>query len=115
MRLAAPLACAAALAVSAANAQTLSRQQSNAVNHLAQVMAIELECPQYEANTLSLALLLSGYKLDIGSEPVSTRIQKLVAEHRAGLRAAGPKVGCVMAWGLYGPGGQNVQDMIRRK
>lgn len=96
-------------------AQSLTRQQSNAANHLAQVMAIELECPEYEANMVSLALLMSGYKLDIGSEPLASRMRTMVAEHRAGLKVAGQKIGCLVGWGLYGPGGENVKNLIRRK
>lgn len=113
-RRAAALALAAALASPAA-AQTLTRQQRNAANHVAQVMAIELECPEFAASGYNVAVLLGGYKLDLGQAPLAGQFPEMVREHRAGLRAAGNKVGCMVGWGLYGPGGQNVPDLLRKK
>lgn len=108
-------ALAFAVAASGAAAQSRSQQQTHAANHLAQVMAIELECPEYQASALNVSLLMARYDLEIGTEPLASRMTRLVAEHRAGLQAAGRKVGCIVGWGLYGPGGQNVPNLLRKK
>jgi hypothetical protein len=89
--------------------------RDNALNHISQVMAIELECPEYEGSTGNLALLSVGYKIDLADRATAARITSLVAEHRAGLRAAGKQIGCMVGWGLYGPGGENVKGLLRRK
>lgn len=108
------IAIVAALA-GPALAQSLTQQQRNAVNHLAQVMAIEIECPEYEANQLNLAVLTSGYKLDLSSPAIERMMRDIVGKSREGIRSAGNKVGCLVGWSLYGPGGQNVRDLIRRR
>lgn len=109
------LGLALAAATSPVGAQSLTAQQSTAANHLAQVMAIELECPEYEAHAGNVMTLMAGYSLRIADEPLSSRMMGMVRDHRAGLRAAGSRVGCLVGWGLYGPGGQNVANLLRKK
>lgn len=109
------LGLALAAAISPVCAQSLTEKQSAAADHLAQVMAIELECPEFQAHSGNVLILMAGYDLKIGDEPLSSRIVGLVRDHRAGLRAAGSKIGCLVGWGLYGPGGQNVPNLLRKK
>jgi len=105
----------AATWIGCAEAQSLSQEQRNALNHLGQVMAIGIECPEYEASQLNVSLLMAGYDLDFSKPAIERMMRDIVAQSREGLRATGTKIGCVVAWGLYGPGGQNVPNLIRRK
>lgn len=101
--------------ISGASAQQLSTKQRNAINHLAQVMAIENYCQDYEGNHLLLGMLLTEYKIDLDRPQFNEPLKAKYQEHFKGLQAAGTRVGCLLGWSLYGEGGQNVPGLIRRK
>lgn len=84
------------------------------MNHVAQVFAASTECPDYQANTTGLAMLGMAYKFSIDDENVRAFVIAKIGEHKAGLRAAGV-AGCLVAWALYGPGGQNVPNLLSRR
>ena len=95
--------------------QSFSQAQQNAMNHVAQVLAATAACPEYETNDVMLVLIGVRYKFEISDEKTKAIIVAKAREHKAGLEAAGRTVGCLAAWALYGPGGQNVPDLLRRK
>ncbi|MFC5505157.1 hypothetical protein [Bosea massiliensis] len=107
---------AAACAVSApAFAQSLSQQQQNATNHFAQVMVIANNCPDYKANELMIGFMIQHFKIDFDEAKTKALLRTRYAEHEKGFKLAGGKVGCLLGWSLYGPGGQNVPGLLAEK
>lgn len=92
-------------------AQTYSQQRQNAMNHAAQVLAAESACPEYKANLTMLALIGMHYKFDMNDEATKAFVVRKAKEHKAGIEASKAS-GCLAAWALYGPGGQNVPDLL---
>jgi hypothetical protein len=102
-------------AASAAGAQSYSTEQRNAMNHVSQVLAAAAACPEYESNDTMLAVIGMHYKFDISEDKTRSVIVAKAKEHKAGMEAMGKTTGCLAAWALYGPGGQNVPNLLRRK
>jgi len=103
------------LSSTACHALDLSQQQKNAVNHIAQVVATESYCPEYRANAVAINAMAKGYRLDLNDQYIRNVTTLLAKEHLSGLRAAGQKAGCLAAWALYGPGGENVPNLLARR
>ena len=97
------------------SAQSFSQKQQNAMNHVAQVLAAIAFCPEFESNDAIIVLLGMHYNFTISDEKTKAIIVAKAREHKAGLEKVGKTAGCLAAWALYGPGGQNVPDLIRRK
>ncbi|NBJ13227.1 hypothetical protein [Microvirga arsenatis] len=95
-------------------AQTFTQSQRNAMNHVSQVLAAATACPEYKPNLVLLALIGVQYKFSIEDPKVNAIIVAKAKEHKAGIEAAGKTIGCLAAWALYGPGGQNVPDLLSR-
>jgi hypothetical protein len=99
-----------------AEAQALRGERREAANHIAQAMAVAVECSDYEPDEMVMTLILARYKLKGLTEyPLLSDFQSMMDGHLAGLKAAGNTVGCLVGWGLYGPGGRNVPGLLRRK
>jgi hypothetical protein len=106
------LLCLSSTATS--QAQKFSQAQQNAMNHVAQVFAASTECPEYQANTARLAIIGMVHNFSINDENVQAFVIAKMKEHQAGLTVAGA-AGCLVAWALYGPGGQNVPHLLSRR
>ena len=96
-------------------AQSFSAAQTNVMNHAAQAMAAESFCPQLQVRYVVLTALVLRYGLDAETPAVRSAILSRGAQHLAGLKAAGPEIGCRVAWSLYGDGGENVPGLLARR
>jgi hypothetical protein len=54
------------------------------------------------------------HNFSINDENVQAFVIAKMKEHQAGLTVAGA-AGCLVAWALYGPGGQNVPHLLSRR
>ena len=98
----------------AASAQSLSQQQRNLLNHLAQVMVIQNNCPEYDSNDTLIAVMLAHYKLRLTDKDSEAYFKGRYAEQEKGMRA-GKTAACLIGWSLDGKGGQNVPDLLVRR
>ncbi|GHE50864.1 hypothetical protein GCM10019059_07460 [Camelimonas fluminis] len=115
LRAAGCIVIAIAMSAASAAAQELSQQQKNAVNHIAQVVATESYCNEYRANARAINALAKVYSIDLDAQYIRNVTALLAANHLNGLKAAGKQVGCLTAWGLYGPGGENVPNLLVKR
>jgi hypothetical protein len=109
------LAMATAIASPPAAAQSLSTEQKNLINHLAQVMVFTNECPQFIANDVMAGLLLTAYGVDISAGAARALLIERYADHLDGMKAMGAELGCVAGYMLYGPEGRNVPKLLSRR
>lgn len=102
---------AAACAVSApAFTQSLTQEQRNLLNHLAQVMVIQHNCPEYESNDGLIAVALARFNVRLSEPGTEAFFKARYAEQEKGMRAG--KAACIVGWGLYGKGGRNVPNLL---
>lgn len=97
----------------AANAQSLSQAQRNALNHLAQVMVIENNCSDFRSNQPMIAATLAYHKLRLSDAASESYFKSRYGEHEKAMRAG--QAACLFGWSLYGKGGSNVPDLLIRR
>ncbi|MGV2979277.1 hypothetical protein ACERNI_03595 [Camelimonas sp. ID_303_24] len=96
-------------------ASAAANDRQNAMDHISAVLAAEKVCPGFRAN-LPLIVVLSdkiGLKISVPANKnyIAARMQAYQSEIEQGGRDAG----CAAAYGLYGPKGTDVPNLIRRK
>ena len=102
------------IVVESALAQDFTTPQRNALNHFAQASAAAVFCPDLNLNTGTAAAMFMLFGLDLERQRERQYVMQLVPQHISGLEAAGREVGCRVALALYGPGGENVKNLLRR-
>lgn len=100
--------------LTASEAQSLNQKQRNLLNHIAQVMVIQNNCPEYESNDSLIAIMLTYYKLNLSDKSTELYLKGRYIEQEKGLNA-GKTLACLVGWSLYGKGGQNVPDLLTKR
>lgn len=113
-RLLTTLIASTAMLATPALPQSLNQQQRNLLNHLAQVMVIQNNCPDYDSNDGLIAVMLSHYKLRLSDNTSEAYFKSRYAEHMKGMQI-GKTPACLIGWSLYGKGGQNVPDLLVKR
>ena len=96
-------------------AYAMTREQRNALNHIAQATVIQDTCAEYTINDELATRLTLRYKINFIDGATYSLFHSLYNQHKSGMEAAGQKIGCLIGWSLYGTGGENVPGLIRRK
>lgn len=103
------MASLAGLASAAAN------DRQNAMDHIAAVLAAEKTCPGFRANLPLIVVLSDKIGLKISVPANKNYIAARMRAYQNEIEQGGGDAGCAAAYGLYGPKGTDVPNLIRRK
>lgn len=87
-------------------------EQRNAMNHIAQVAAIEANCTRLQGNHALMAVLMAELKIDIDKEPFKSYILKRGIEVSKDMQKYDENTVCVTGRMLYGRRGSNVKNLL---
>lgn len=97
------------------DAYAMSEKTRNILGHIGQVSAAPKICSQAEVDDEKLALLVIMAGIDLKRPEYFMAIQEKMNETIAAFQGNSDDVGCAAVFLLYGPSGQNVPGLVRRK
>jgi len=89
--------------------------RQNAMDHISAVLAAEKACPGIRANLPLIAMLSDRIGLNISAPANKNYITARMRSYQNEIGQGGKEAGCAAAYGLYGPGGTDVPNLIRTK
>lgn len=98
-----------------ASAASLTENQKNALNHIAQAQAAADICPKIETNDMMMAFIMQGFGLDFSDATVKAVFLEKYRQQMAPWKGVNPDAACVAGLFLYGPNGENVKGLVRMK
>lgn len=104
-----------AVFVAPGHASAMSEKTRNILNHVGQVSAAPTICPDAEVEDEKVALLLMMAGIDLKRDEHRRIIETKMRETIAALRGKDADMACAAIFLLYGPTGQNVPGLVRRK
>ncbi len=98
-----------------ASAWGMSDTTRNLLSHIGQVSAAPAICRDAEVDDTKVALLVVMAGIDLERPEHRRAIEAKMKETVAAFRGKSGDVGCAAVFMLYGPNGQNVPGLVRRK
>ena len=93
--------------------QSFAGNRENAMHHIAQVMAAASLCHSIEPQTILLALVATGNGIDMERDQPEMLDDAL--RLKTSMANLPEDAVCASALALYGPGGQNVSGLVKKK
>ncbi|TRL35518.1 hypothetical protein [Rhizobium straminoryzae] len=94
-------------------APAVAGPRENALNHIAQVVAINQLCPSLEPQTGPIALMATRFGIDFKRDETELRTQ--VLNQMAPWTGQPTESACIAGLMLYGPNGANVPGLLKQK